>query len=216
LASKGRIFPATINDVRLVAEMEDGTCVRGETQITASRVPIKKLRLEPEFCLPLPEALAAIRSADAITIGPGSLYTSILPNLLVARVAEAIGESRATKIFISNLMTQPGETDGYSAIRHFETIHTYAPEIRFDFAVVNSRPISDEQAVLYAADGAVQIGLTPNSLEEYFGSRTEVVRADLLDDGEKVRHNSDKLARVVVACCEQAGFRTNPPWQHLL
>src|SRR5256712_7338397 len=85
LASKGHIYPATINDVRLVAQLEDGNEVRGETQITKDRRPIRSLRLEPEQCLPLPEALAAIRSADVITIGPGSLYTSILPNLLVAR-----------------------------------------------------------------------------------------------------------------------------------
>ncbi len=112
LASKGHIYPATINDVRLVADLEDGQAVRGETQITASASPIKRLRLEPEQCLPLPEALAAIRCADVITIGPGSLYTSILPNLLVARVATAIGQARGIKIFICNLMTQPGETDG--------------------------------------------------------------------------------------------------------
>src|SRR5258705_12704432 len=90
LASKGHIYPATINDVRLVAEMADGRVVRGETQITGAHSKIRSLRLEPEHCLPLPEALAAIRSADIITVGPGSLYTSILPNLLVARVASAI------------------------------------------------------------------------------------------------------------------------------
>jgi uncharacterized cofD-like protein len=214
LASKGRIFPATINDVRLVADLEDGTTVRGETQITASRAAIRQLHLEPEMCLPLPEALAAIRAADAITIGPGSLYTSILPNLLVARVAEAIGKSQATKIFICNLMTQPGETDGYTSSQHLETFKRYAPEIGLDFVLVNNRHISGEQAAVYAADGAYQIGLTPNALEERFGSETEIVRADLLDEGEKVRHNSDKLARVVVACCEQARYRSATPQQH--
>src|SRR5258708_706499 len=112
LASKGHIYPATISDVRLVAELEDGTVVRGETQITAARSPIKRLRLEPEQCLPLPQTMAAIRAADVITVGPGSLYTSILPNLLVSRVAHAIGESRTTKIFVMNLLSQPGETDG--------------------------------------------------------------------------------------------------------
>ncbi|OLE53968.1 MAG: hypothetical protein AUG51_10950 [Acidobacteria bacterium 13_1_20CM_3_53_8] len=204
LASKGRIFPATIQDVRLVAELEDGTEVFGETQITASRAPIRRLRLEPEQCLPLPEALAAIRAADVITIGPGSLYTSILPNLLVARVAHAIGQARATKIFICNLMTQPGETDGYTARQHIETVKRYAPEIAFDYVVVNNRPISPEQTEAYAAEGAHQIGLQDHLLEKEFGNEAEVIRADLLDEGEKVRHNSEKLARVVIACCEQA------------
>jgi uncharacterized cofD-like protein len=209
LASKGRIYPATINDVRLVAELEDGAVVRGETQITASRgKPIRRLRLEPEQCLPLPEALAAIRAADIITIGPGSLYTSILPNLLVARVAQAIGQARALKIFICNLMTQPGETDGYTARQHLETVKKYAPEIAFDFTVVNNRPVSDEQATTYAADGAHQIGMQDHLLEKEFGDETEIIRTDLLDEGEKVRHSPEKLARVIVACCEQARARS--------
>ncbi|HEX8136240.1 MAG TPA: uridine diphosphate-N-acetylglucosamine-binding protein YvcK [Pyrinomonadaceae bacterium] len=203
LASKGHIYPATINDVRLVAELEDGTEVRGETQITASRSQIRRLRLEPEQCLPLPETLAAIRAADVITIGPGSLYTSILPNLLVARVAQAIGTSPAIKIYICNLMTQPGETDGYTARQHVETVKRYAPEIAFDYVIANSRPVTPEQAALYAADGAYQIGMHDHLLEKAFGAEAEIVRADLLDEGEKVRHNSEKLARVVMACCEQ-------------
>ena len=208
LASKGRIYPATINDVRLAAELEDGSIVRGETQITASQVPIRRLRLEPEQCLPLPEALTAIRAADAITIGPGSLYTSILPNLLVARVADAIGSARAVKIFICNLMTQPGETDGYTARQHLEAVKTYAPQISFDYVIANNRPISREQAARYAADGAYQIGMQDHLLEKEYGAETEVIRADLLDEGEKVRHSPEKLARVIVACCEQARART--------
>ena len=159
LASKGHIFPATISDVRLVAELEDGSLVRGETQISASRTPIRSLRLEPEQCLPLPQALRALRSADVITVGPGSLYTSILPNLLVAQVARVIGESNATKIYVCNLMTQPGETDGYTARQHLETVKKFAPEIEFDFVVVNDRRISKEQAELYAAEDAYQIGI---------------------------------------------------------
>jgi len=203
LASKGHIFPATINDVRLVAELEDGKTVRGETQITASRSPIRRLRLEPQECLPLPETLSAIRAADVITVGPGSLYTSILPNLLVSRVAQAIGDSHATKIFICNLMTQPGETDGYSARRHLEIVEQYAPEIHFDFVVANNRRISEEQAERYAAEGAVQIGLN-DDLDEAGLAGTEIMRTDLLHRGEKVRHDSEALARVVVACRRHA------------
>jgi uncharacterized cofD-like protein len=207
LASKGRIYPATINDVRLVAELEDGAQVYGETEITASNVPIRRLRLEPEQCLPLPEALAAIRIADIITIGPGSLYTSILPNLLVQRVAESIGSASATKIFICNLMTQPGETDGYTARQHIEVVKRYAPEIAFDYVVANNRPISAEQAARYSAEGAHQIGMDDHMLEKTYGQEALVVRADLLDEGEKVRHSPEKLARVIVDCCEQARAR---------
>ena len=204
LASKGHIFPATISDVHLAAELEDGTVVRGETQISASKAPIRKLRLEPELCLPLPQALRAIRAADIITVGPGSLYTSILPNLLVAQVARVIGQTRATKIFVNNLMTQPGETDGYSAREHLETIKKYAPEIHFDYVVVNNRRISSEQAERYAAEGAYQIGIDDNQIDEALDQTTEIVYADLLYDGEKVRHNSDRLAQVVLDCRKQA------------
>lgn len=207
LASKGHIYPATINDVRLVAELEDGSIAQGETQITASLSKIRSLRLEPEQCLPLPEALVAIRNADLITVGPGSLYTSILPNLLVARVARAIGDSRATKIFICNLMTQPGETDGYTVRQHLETVKAYAPEIHFDFVVVNNQPVSKDQRARYAAEGAHQIGIEGEEFEATLDGEAEIVRAALLDEGEKARHNSDNLAAVVFACWQQAASR---------
>ncbi len=207
LASKGHIFPATINDVRLVATLNDGSSVRGETQITASRSGIRSLHLEPQQCLPLPEALAAIRAADVITVGPGSLYTSILPNLLVARVARVIGESSATKIYICNLMTQPGETDGYSARQHLKMVRQYAPEIHFDYVVVNNRRIAREQALRYESEGAYQIGLEDDSLDNALEGDTEIIRTDLLDQEDKVRHNSERLARVVMSCHQQARSR---------
>ena len=211
LASKGRIYPATLNDVRLVAELEDGREVFGETNITASGGTIRRLRLEPEQCLPLPEALTALRSADIITVGPGSLYTSLLPNLLVSRVAETIGGSEAVKIFICNLMTQPGETDGYTARQHLKTVKSYAPAIKFDYIIVNNRHVSEEQAARYRAEGAQQIGLTDHLFEEEFSHEAEIVRADLLDEGEKVRHSPEKLARVIIACYEQASAHANAP-----
>ena len=219
LASKGHIYPATLNDVRLVAELEDGREVFGETNITASHGAIRRLRLEPERCLPLPEALAALRAADIITVGPGSLYTSLLPNLLVSRVAETIGESDAVKIFICNLMTQPGETDGYTARQHLETVKHYAPAISFDYIIVNNRPVSPEQAARYRAEGAQQIGLNDHLLEDEFSHETEIIRADLLDEGEQVRHSPDKLACVIIACSEQARAEREDrqqPLQHTL
>lgn len=211
LASKGHIFPATISDVRLVAELEDGSVVSGETQISKSSQAIRHLRLDPERCLPLPQVLKAIRSADIITVGPGSLYTSILPNLLVAQVARVIGQSQATKIFVNNLMTQPGETDGYTARAHLETIRQYAPEIHFDFVVVNDRRINEEQAELYAAEGAYQIGID-DPIEDVLDQTTEIVRADLLDGGEKVRHNSERLAEVVLACRDRVLSEVTVSW----
>ena len=206
LASKGHIYPATITDVRLVAELEDGREVHGETQITGTKSAIRRLRLEPEHCVPLPDALAAIRSADMITIGPGSLYTSILPNLLVSQVADAIAESEATKVFVTNLMTQPGETDGYDAQRHLTTVKDYAPQIRFDYILLNDRPITDAQATLYAADGAYQVKWDNGAPTEAVGEG-EIIRADLLEQGEMVRHDPPRLARAVIECAEKARMR---------
>jgi uncharacterized cofD-like protein len=208
LASKGHIFPATINDVRLVAELEDGRVVHGETQITAAHSPIRRLRLEPEQCLPLPQTMAAIRAADVITVGPGSLYTSIIPNLLVSWVADVIGEVRAIKIFIANLMTQPGETDGYDVRRHLEAVAKYAPQIQFDYVIVNNRPITASQVEKYRADGAYQIGLEDEIDFSVSGSRTEFVRTDLLEQGEMVRHDPARLAHVVIGCAEKARLQT--------
>ena len=197
LASKGHIYPATITDVRLVAELEDGREVRGETQITATKSGISHLRLEPEHCVPLPDALAAIRSADVVTIGPGSLYTSILPNLLVSQVADTIAQSNATKIFVTNLMTQPGETDGYDAQKHLATITEYAPQIIFDCILLNDRPITDAQAGLYAGDGAYQVKWD----DRHPGiNGANVVRADLLERGDMVRHDPQRLSELVLEC----------------
>jgi len=210
LASKGHIFPATTSDVRLVAELEDGRQLHGETQITGARSRIHRLRLVPEECLPLPEALAAIRTADVITVGPGSLYTSIIPNLLVTSVAEAIGAARATKIFIANLMTQPGETDGFDFYEHLATVRKYAPQFNFDYAIVNDRPVSYQQAELYRADGAYQILLGQRDKLIALDPSIEIVRADLLEDGDMVRHDSERLARVVVSCAKEVSSNLAP------
>lgn len=204
LASKGHIYPATTTDVRLVAELADGRTVHGETQITAAKSPIRSLRLEPDHCEPLPETLAAIHAADLITLGPGSLYTSILPNLLVSGVADAIAESPATKVFVTNLMTQPGETDGFDAQKHLTSVRDYAPQIQFDFVLMNDRPITAEQARLYAADGAYQVTWTDENALSNGGGLGEIVRTNLLEEGEMVRHDPRKLAEAVLACAAQS------------
>ena len=202
LASKGHIYPATVADVRLAAELTDGTTVRGETNIGHVGHLIKRLYLEPADCQPMPETLAAIHEANVITIGPGSLWTSLLPPILVEGVADAIAASSATKIFVCNLMTQPGETDGFSARHHLEMVREYAPEINFDYVIVNDHPISESQAEKYAGEGAEQIGVhgsvTPATIEG-----AEIVCGNLLDDGEMVRHHSEKLAQVTLLCALQ-------------
>lgn len=202
LASKGHIYPATVADVHLTAELADGSIIRGETNIGRAGNRIKRLRLEPENCQPLPETLAAISDADVITVGPGSLFTSLLPPILVDGMAEAIAESSAVKIFICNLMTQPGETDGFNARRHLEIVRQYAPAIDFDFIVVNNHPISDEQMQRYGEEGARQIGLT-DSISPATVEGAEIVYGNLLDGSEMVRHHPEKLAQVVLLCAAQ-------------
>lgn len=199
LASKGHIYPATMADVRLTAELSDGSTVRGETNISRVGSLIKRLRLEPETCHPLPEALAAIYEADVITVGPGSLFTSLLPPLLVKGVPETIAETSAVKIFISNLMTQPGETEGFSAKKHLEIVREYAPQINFDYVIVNNRLISQEQMARYASEGARQIGIS-NSISPATIEGAQIVYGNLLDESEKVRHHPEKLAQVVLLC----------------
>lgn len=203
LASKGHIYPATISDVRISADLRDGTSVRGETNVGKVGPAIARLRLEPENCAPMPEAIAAIASADIITIGPGSLYTSLLPPLLVSGVSEAIAESPAVKIMICNLMTQPGETDGMTSRRHVEIIREYAPRLRFDYVLVNNEPIRAEQAEAYTHEGAEQIGVH-GSIVEATVDGAEIVCRNLLDGGRKVRHDAERLARLVLECAAVA------------
>ncbi len=208
LASKGHIYPATVADVRLAAELTDGTTVHGETKIGHVGHLIKRLYLEPADCKPMPETLAAIESANVITVGPGSLFTSLLPPILVDGVADALAASRATKIFVCNLMTQPGETDGFSARHHLEIVREYAPQIDFDYVIVNNHRISEHQAEKYADEGAEQIGVhgsvSPETIEG-----AEIVYGNLLDDGEMVRHNPGKLAQVMLLCALQEKSITN-------
>lgn len=208
LASKGRIYPATIADVRLAAELEDGSVIRGETNISKIGRSLRRIFLEPALCQPMPEALDAISRADVITIGPGSLFTSLLPPILVEGVADAIAGSEATRIFVCNLMTQPGETDGFSARAHLEKIREYAPQIKFDYVIVNDRPITEEQRKKYDIEGAEQIGvhgsISPETIED-----AEIVYGNLLDDGDKVRHDPEKLAQVLLLCALQKGLEAN-------
>ena len=206
LASKGHIYPATTADVHVAAELTDGTIAQGETRISQVGPRIKRLFLEPAECHPLPDAITAIRSADLITIGPGSLFTSILPPLLVAGVAQAVAESPATRVFISNLMTQPGETDGFSAAKHLDIVHQYAPTIVFDHVVVNDQAISENQREKYREEGSDELRFDGKTTEaDRYGDN--LVYANLLDDGEMVRHDPHRLAEVVLSCATKQRSR---------
>jgi len=203
LAIKGRIYPSTVQDVSLIAEFEDGRIARGETNIVKARLPIKRLWLSTDTCRPLSETLEAITEADVITIGPGSLYTSIIPNLLVDGIAEAIQRSPALKVYVANIMTQPGETEGFSLEDHLEVLSAYSKGLEIDVVLVNSTPVSESLQEKYRADGAAPV--TSESMNSN-PSRTRpnrvkgqnVIEADLLSEHEVIRHDPARLARMLL------------------
>jgi uncharacterized cofD-like protein len=195
LAIRGRIFPSTVSNVSLVATLEGGRKVHGETRITASRRPIKKLMLLPRTVRPLPKALEAIQEADLILLGPGSLYTSILPNLLIPEIANAIAKSKAPRVYVANLMTQAGETAGYALADHLRAIENHTPRRVIDWVIANRQPVSPEVAKRYRAQGAEPVVIDIPNLQK-LGYR--VVLDNLLDEHGLIRHNSGRLARLLL------------------
>ncbi len=199
LAIRGRIFPATSANVVLEAVLTDGSIIQGETKISKSRYPIKLVRLYPDNAKPLPETMEAIKEADIITLGPGSLYTSVIPNLLVNGLAEAIYESSAMKVYFVNLMWQPGETIDLAASQHVEAIHNHADCKLIDCVVVNAEPIPPHLRKKYARANVQPVA---NDFTQLTKMGVKVVTADLIGEkgatSEKIRHDSETLARIVV------------------
>jgi uncharacterized cofD-like protein len=195
LAIRGRIFPSTVSNVTLEAILENGQRVHGETRITASRSPIRKLMLSSPNVRPLPEAIDAIREADLILMGPGSLYTSILPNLLIPEIARAIARSRAPRVYIANLMTQPGETTDYSVAEHLRAIQTHVKPRIVDYVVANRQKVSVNVAKRYRQEGAAQVKVDAAGLCEL---GVQVLLGNLLEEHNVIRHNSARLARLLL------------------
>ncbi len=194
LAIKGRILPSTMADVRLVAQLENGAVLFGESLIGRTPIRIQKISLQPEDCLPLQESLEAIRLADIITLGPGSLFTSLVPNLLVQDICEAIESSTATKIYIMNIMTQIGETLGYTASDHLKALHNHCDHDLFDFVLCNRTPIRELQQQKYSTEGATQIKMDLDAMGQH---HVKIILKDLLSEDEKVRHDPLKLSRTI-------------------
>ena len=166
LLTRGHIYPSTTSHIELEALFEDGTRVRGETGISASKGRISELFLVPENPEPMPQTLEAIARADLITIGPGSLFTSLIPNLLVRGIPQAIAESAAVKVYVCNLMTQANESLGLTAAEHIRALNTHAKAQLFDFALINRTPVPTEMKAKYALEGATQIVNDLDAIEE--------------------------------------------------
>jgi uncharacterized cofD-like protein len=202
LATRGHIYPATTANVDLEAVMKDGSRVRGETRITASQKGIARLEMVPADVSPLPETLDAIANADLITMGPGSLFTSLIPNLLVHGISEAIARSAATKVFVCNLMTQANESLGLSAADHIRAIYDHAGRPIFDYALINHVPASPEMKAKYALEGACQIVASAASIEEL--GVVPVFGEYLFEEKGVARHAYGAIAEDLVKLASQS------------
>jgi uncharacterized cofD-like protein len=195
LAVRGQVLPATLHPVNLRARYSDGSVVTGESAIPkhSGQATIEAISLEPAEVKPPQQVISAIEQADAILLGPGSLYTSVIPNLLVPEIAAAIRASSAPKIYICNVMTQPGETDNMGAADHVESLLAHA-DVGLDYVLVN---IGDPEklAEKYRAEGALPVD---PQLERLSALRVEGVGTNLLSETNWVRHDPDKLARTIV------------------
>ncbi|NLU53099.1 MAG: YvcK family protein [Clostridiaceae bacterium] len=200
LAVTGRVYPVTEENIFLVAELEDGTQIRGESRIGNHHLThpgkIKRIMLDKPNVAPLPQALKAIEDADLIVLGPGSLYTSIIPNLLVNGIARAIAQSKAPVLYVCNVMTQPGETEGYTVGDHINAIHEHAGSSLVDICLVNNGDIKPSILKKYHEDGAEPVKIDTSRIKRMGIRLVEKDLARISDDF--VRHDPIKLARAII------------------
>jgi uncharacterized cofD-like protein len=196
LKVRGHVVPSTLHNIQLAADMTDGSFVLGQAEIAQAHKTVQRLRMVPENVPATKSAVEAIRQADILVLGPGSLYTSIICNLLVPDIREAVLQSKAAKIYVCNVMTQPGETDGFGAYEHVKTLTEYAGKPFLDYVIVNSEDISDEQKALYRAKGQEPISPDVEKIEQM---GIKVIPAKLVSKSDMVRHDPQKLARAIMS-----------------
>ena len=195
LAIRGRVLPSTLDKVALVAEHSDGSETVGESLIPKSKLPVKRIHLRPANCRPTDEAVDAIKRADVIALGPGSLYTSVMPNLMVGKIYQEIINSKAIKIYICNIMTQKGETEDYKASDHLKAIidHT-APGI-VDYCIINASKIKPDMLAKYKTEEAYPV--IPDS-ENIKKMKCKVIEAHIANAEGYIRHDPDKVSKIIV------------------
>jgi uncharacterized cofD-like protein len=194
-ALRGNVYPSTLEQVVLIADLANGTTVKGETNVRESQGRIKRVYLEPQDCHPIPEALQALEEADLIVLGPGSLYTSVLPNLLVEGLREKIREVEAPCVYVCNIMTEPGETDDYQVSDHLQAIIDHCGSDFVDVVLANNQEIPQSLLDRYAEEGSFPVWGDSNTVE-WLGVKYR--EAELLEAGETIRHDSKRLARELV------------------
>lgn len=194
LGIQARVLPATLERVDLVAQIQ-GQLIRGQVAIKSQHGPIRNLSLTPPFARALPAAVQAIREADLITLGPGSLFTSVIASLLIREIGQALSQSKAKKIYICNAMTEFDETDGFTAVDHVRQLLAYAPELRLDYALFNSAPISTQMRVRYAIEKAVALD-PPDSTPQDLAT-IQFISWPLASESRFVRHDPERLSRAI-------------------
>ncbi len=195
LAVRGRVIPATLANVKLCAEYEDGRVVEGESLIPEVKAPIKRVYLKPSEVSPIQEAIEAIEKADLIVLGPGSLYTSVLPNLLVRGIPDAIRRSKGLKVYVCNVMTQPGETDGYLASQHVEALIAHAGSGIVEYVLVNDETIPTKLLARYRKEGAEPV---LSDIDRIAKSGFHPMSSRILSYGDFARHDPVKLGRAIM------------------
>ena len=196
LSIRGVVLPATLDDMKLAAKFEDGRVIHGESNIPEAGGVIKRLFTEPEKCSPLPDVLTAIKGADLIILGPGSLYTSVIPNLLIDGIADAIANSSAKKIYVCNIMTQPGETDDYTVSDHVKALIMHAGGKKIIDAVLVNNVLPEEISEGYAKSGSFPVDVDKDKLSSF---NIEMVTSKLIQENRSglVRHSSNRVARAI-------------------
>ena len=196
LSIRGRVLPATLDDMKLVAEMEDGRIIHGESTIPEAHGRIKRLFTEPANCKALEDVIQAIRNAELIILGPGSLYTSVIPNLLVKQISEEIIKSKAKKIYVCNIMTQPGETDNYTVSDHLKALIQHSGSNKIVDAVLVNDYLPEKLADIYQKSGSYPVKLDVPEVKKL---GIKIVAKKLIQDSKEglVRHSSNRVARAV-------------------
>ncbi|MBP7216808.1 MAG: YvcK family protein [Candidatus Omnitrophica bacterium] len=200
LALRGQVIPSTLDNVVLVARHKDGSVTEGEDQIPRALIPIEKVYLKPSQSSATPEALEAIREAQIIVLGPGSLYTSIIPNLLIQEIRDAIVASNAIKVYVCNVMTQPGETDGYKASDHIRTLINHSHARIIDYCVVNNGEVPKETLRRYEQQNAFAVNNDKRNIEN-MGYR--VIEGSFVVADDVIRHDAQRLAKIILDIIEE-------------
>lgn len=220
LAVTGQVLPVSLENITLYGKLENGMVIKGESDIPLKSLehqsPIQRVFIKPKYSKPLREALRAIEEADVVVLGPGSLYTSIIPNLLVERVSKEIKNTRAAKVYIPNIMTQPGETDGYSVFDHVQGLFNHHPNLQLDWVIANnsdSLPVKVKEK--YEMEGAELISITEDDRKKLEALNIKIIEQDLVDiRKDYVRHNNLELSRLILSCAyENKGARWFNRWR---